>query len=508
MGFTIEDADVFVRQLPVSGAESLWFPAHNPLITTLRRVDDNISATSNNGGNTQITVGTGGVVAVDSLVFINTVYAGGSIEAVYTVLSVVDPTNFVIDLPWNGVAESGYLTYNSDYTNYYFLIRLMKYDDNDNLVVIGTQKEYPFTNGMAYPDISAMVKKTVGVEDSYDYVAINEADRSLSSRLVLDVSEFYSGTKKAFDPTVTQNIFGVNAALQVNSAQGANMAEYVTEPSGQDLAKFLTTFNKPTAWVGLPFDMQFIFSELLAAEINASPPNINFLRTRELFDPNDGIVTAFTETMDLTQYYYVNRVQLRSAVNPTVNSAVARTIDFSIRSTDGSNVVRTITETKTIKIIQTLPCNAIYLKWLNTNGGWEYWCFSHNQTNGMIVKGGEQFTKFIMPTATGFPIIGREEKNWLKKDATPTLVIGADGLDDDDLGSDYFHTGIIGITYSPKVMMLMNPDEFDAVSSPTVAPQWLTVYVDVGTFKFKETNETKFKVEMNIQLTEIEVQSL
>lgn len=508
MGFTVIDADIFESPLSVSGRESVWMPAHNPLIPELRRVDDTIS-TSNNGGFTQIqTFGTSGIVSVGSKVFINTVYGGGSIEAVYTVTSIVDPNNFVIDFAWNGTAENGYLNYNSDRPNYYFLIRLIKYDEDDNPVAVETQKEYPFSNGIAYPDISAMVKKTVDTDDEYDYVAVNEADRNTSSRLVVDYSEFFSGSPQLFDPALAINIFGVNAAMQVNSMHGANMAEFVTEPSGQDLAKFLTTFNKPTAWAGLPFDMQFIFSDLLEQEINASPPDILFIRTRELFIPNDGSVSANTEPLDLSQYFYVNRVRLKAATAPDSHSEVARTIEYSLRLTDGASAVRTITETKIIKMVQTIPCNPVYLKWLNTNGGWDYWCFSFKQTEGMIVKSGEQFSKFILRTADGFPRISREEKNWLKKEATPTLVIGAEGLDEDDLGSDYWHTGIMGITYSPKVMMLMNPDEFDAVSSPTVPPQWLTVLVEPSTFKYKETNEPKFNVQMVIQLTEIEVQSL
>ena len=145
--------------------------------------------------------------------------------------------------------------------------------------------------------------------------------------------------------------------------------------------------------------------------------------------------------------------------------------------------------------------NAVYLKWINTNGGWDYWCFSFAQDEAVQVQVGQQFSKFFLPTADGFPNIGREEKNFLTKKATPTLTLGADGLDAFD------KAGLQNLLYSPKVVMLQNLEDWDTESSPTNNPQWLTVLVEPGTFKFGKTNESKFSLQLTIQLTEVEIQN-
>lgn len=123
------------------------------------------------------------------------------------------------------------------------------------------------------------------------------------------------------------------SAKQYGDLYGGNMGEYV--PYGVDVpenrkAKFLTAFERPVKFVGFPFSLSFIYSEVVANhEIN---------RTEQELDVNGNNVGAEIVTgLDLTQGGQINYLQT-SSNNPGV-----KFVDLSL--TIGQSVPQTYVET-------------------------------------------------------------------------------------------------------------------------------------------------------------------
>jgi len=149
------------------------------------------------------------------------------------------------------------------------------------------------------------------------------------------------------------------------------------------------------------------------------------------------------------------------------------------------------TEKKEIKIVSCIPRNPLYLKWVGTNGAWNYWLFSVNQIKGMNVTSGGLFSKYIEDLA-----LQDSDSKFITKNAVPEMLLGAEGLDDDDI------LGLTTLLYSPQVMMLMNPTTWSVNGEV-----WQMVKVVPAKFKTEETRSNVHSIELTIQLIEINIQS-
>jgi len=145
-----------------------------------------------------------------------------------------------------------------------------------------------------------------------------------------------------------------------------------------------------------------------------------------------------------------------------------------------------ITEKKTDRINRKCPENPVYLKWWNLRGGIDYWLFSITQTESLKVGGDQIFEKDIIDLENADGV-----KEFLTKDARESLRIGDDNLDENDID------GIKGLLFAPKVQVLVS-------QNPLV---WQTVLVNTGTFKIKETGESRFRIELTIEKPDLIIQT-
>lgn len=149
------------------------------------------------------------------------------------------------------------------------------------------------------------------------------------------------------------------------------------------------------------------------------------------------------------------------------------------------------TEKKEIKIAQCIPRNPVYLKWVGTNGNWNYWLFGVNQIRGINITSGGLFAKFIEDLS-----LQDSDSKFITKNAVPEMLLAAENLDNDDI------TGLETLLYSPQVMMLLNP-----LTWSVIGERWQTVKVVPAKFKIKETRSNVHSIELTIQLIEINIQS-
>lgn len=150
-----------------------------------------------------------------------------------------------------------------------------------------------------------------------------------------------------------------------------------------------------------------------------------------------------------------------------------------------------ITEIKEIDINTECVDNPVYLKWLNTSGGFSQWLFGKMQTDIIQTSvDGEYVTNIDDDLENS---IGGDE--YISKNAQPQLVIGANvPVEKMD--------GMKGLLMSPKVLMLSNPDDWQ-----TDGPKWIRVRIQTGSFIVLKSNETRNVVEMVLLLPKLNIQA-
>lgn len=149
-----------------------------------------------------------------------------------------------------------------------------------------------------------------------------------------------------------------------------------------------------------------------------------------------------------------------------------------------------ITERKKIDVAKGCDARPVYLNWLGTNGGRNYWLFEHNQTKGLNTSIGETFEPYIEDNTNATTYL--EE---VTRGAVENMTVGAfvpvSKLD-----------GIKRLLFSPHVLMLMNPESWEEDG-----PMWVQVFPDSGSFKLYDTIQETAEIQLTIRFNEINIQS-
>lgn len=143
-----------------------------------------------------------------------------------------------------------------------------------------------------------------------------------------------------------------------------------------------------------------------------------------------------------------------------------------------------LTVKQRVKVDQACYDNPLYLAWLNELAGWSYWLFQKNQLN-TYQTGSEKLY------AVDFEDLENSEsqEEVLTLESVRKITMGADGLTLNDVK-------LIGTMLdSVKVQMLTNPTTWQADG-----PDWLTVFVERGSFMVYETEPSKHRIEFTIRL--------
>lgn len=148
-----------------------------------------------------------------------------------------------------------------------------------------------------------------------------------------------------------------------------------------------------------------------------------------------------------------------------------------------------VTEKLRVKIDHGCTEQPIYLNWLGTSGGRNYWLFRTRQAYGLNTAVTGTFKPYL-------PDIENAQGTTYDtgRDASPRLTLGA-SLDIEDA------RGLDTLLYSPNVLMLANPETWESEG-----PKWQVVRVVPGSYKLRETDQTRAEVELTIELCEIFIQ--
>lgn len=465
---------------------SSWTALHNPIIFAMQRKDyllDSSVVVSGSG-----TEAVFDLDVVDSTKY-DTLAVGKYVYLYCTTFSgtflVTNKSSLTLTVELDGTVADGTYTGTGGYCNmpyllgYYCEVQIGTYADSI-FTLIATARFTPFSDGSFNIDVSAWLRRGVIINDEFDYIDDSWMDATLGGGFKMKYRERFNDEASVPSYTDTGTFYFVNAAKQIHDTFGQNMGEYVTFNTAPPayLAKFLTLFPKPVYFSGMPFDIAFIRSEDLDGL------DLKFLTVS--LDVNN-VVMGLGVLTDIVEDAGVIRLN----PEPQANS-----YSMKIKITENP-VTYDFTEYKEITVSTKCDDFPVYLKWLNTLGGWSYWLFGFDHENSLLIDNGVTFEKDISDLATA-----TERLEYLSKRAFPRLSIGATDISASNI------TGLQGIMYSTKVLMLTNPDTWltDGPES-TPLPKWKTVLVRPGTFSIGTARSGTVDVELVLDLPELFIQT-
>jgi hypothetical protein len=484
----------------VGGNISRWNAAFNPIVFTYQRKDfevtsvevDSATGKAKVFANTNLT----GIVAKD-FVYINTaIYKG--------VFSVISNTGnaLIIDTPYVDNA-SGFININR-LRPYYKVVTRITYQD----VLTGqfktiTSNNTPDSTGLIKADLSNFLQSLIRIKDNSDFTQPNFQDDNLSASYQIAYSEQWDTVDThLFDwVTLTDNYYIVYAAKQLGERYGGNLAVYVPFANGQPPAKWVTDFSEPAYSNGYPFDIGFIYSELLSGldiycelvllDINRNPlpggPQTSSLLNEDaswLFDQNGSklvINRQTTSNSPLPEHIGLNRLLIDDDF-----PSDAYYFTISLKYNDGSTVHQ-VTQTQTVRIDDAVDERSVYLRWIGLSGSWNYYRFAYNQEVSLDVQNAIIIKNYI--------------SDWENQDSTEDVVSKTAGqkikvmADDLSVGDI---KGLQSIKYSPKVQIMVNKNPV----------KWQTVILNTATFNEYETlnGQAPFSVTFNLPSINIQTQ--
>jgi hypothetical protein len=445
-----------------------------------QRTDFLATSSANAAGNTKLNISSG---TVPTLVVGGTVWVTLANGQTGNYLVVANTSSSVtINLAWSGATTTGTFNLITHYANYYLTVKFQYSTDAGATFtdyVTGIIYKMSPTN-YCYVDATPFTKSLLAATNQAIYgIGNNDVATDLDSYIKMSVTETddIRGTVEAITP---QYLHIVNAANQLQNTNGCNMLSYMTNSTPTQTMKFLSDFEQPTYFKGMPFLLYFIHSELMTGI------SWDAMETETTGSESNPVVQAQSSyIIDISKIGHVNRYAIKGTY-----SANSKYIYVLLKK---NSAVDEYSETKVIRYNPSTLTNKVCLKWIGPSGGWNYWVFPKKQGEeiNQTTKQGE-FSPYISDLATS-----DTDSDFITKEANPSLKIIQEGLDANDIG------GLRTLLTSPKVMMLQNASSY---VYPTSNDKWLTVRINAGKISLGNNDDNFRSIEFNLELPELYLQ--
>ena len=447
--------------------------AFNPIVVEFQRkdVEGNLNISSNDTSKMMFSASSLAVnYPVGSLVYVN----GGVLDGFYEVLF---NNGTEVEIDFNYIGSSYTCFFNSTILlNWYLTLRL-----NGSGGAYRDIRLTPDETGYIRAEISGMVKSMLSLDYSVEFLPstdpsyqINKVDTNLSKSFNLTWKENWIGSDEAFTTNSPgENQFYAHAGVfQIGDPANGYYNDYLANYEGSNsymdfLPDWLTMFPKPVYFIGYPFTVSALMGKNLGAVDG-------YRLNRALFDSYGAGFS--TQNIDLAAVSQGN-INVFDMNYDDVDATLLDSMSLRLRRLTGGKYIL-----KWLKVNVTRAseqhCNAMYLKWLNPLGGWDYYLFQNRIVEADRVESMGTFETYFDSIAAV-----SDYQNFVGKLTTPQVTIGVDSAPNNDM---------IGLKYlkkSPKVYWYN-----------TAISKWIGVRVDVGTFTFRESNIKYNKVELTVSL--------
>lgn len=346
----------------------------------------------------------------------------------------------------------------------------------------------PNLKGATRADISAYLQTLLTPVDGYDYLASVYRDLSLAGSYTLRYREVWDGAASNWYAG-PYALYYTYAAMQLQEQYGGNMAAYVPFLNAlpRYKAQWLTDMETPTMWLGLPYEMAFIYSEYLLGKdlfLEVSPDSGDTVEGLLLNADNGYITSADTsriliERINTVGYPIRANIGVNRVLIPQAGLQNARTAAINLYYTDDSGNKVYVMQPKTIRVDKSCNDPYVYLKWINHLGAYDYWRFGYNQALTSTSSSSQQISRYVLDWANGDTI-----EDYISRNANDKMTLYAGGVDKASL------KGLRCMNNSIKCQMLTNSSLY----------KWQTVSVGDGDFSVYNTRAQGADVQIDIVL--------
>jgi len=291
----------------VNGRMSKWFPVHQPISFTLQRRDANSTQRYKVGNEIHFkldqlpsSVKAGQTVAyVTPSVTINLVVK--SITGLYLKVA-FDPYLLTIN-------AKGFINFTDAFIGHYIETKVSYIDATLTKILIGTVKTKTDSFGKSKVSVQELLKTRCDNSNQFLYNAINKKQLNEGSGFILDFREAFNTFVSAYVPS--NSFYFANGSKQLQEPNGYNMGEFVPKLTFSE-NKFLSVFKRPTYFVGYPFSLSFIYSDLLS--------NFQIQRKEQTKGINGAVIANTTYNIFGAERNNVNRLMLKQSYPSTVKT--------------------------------------------------------------------------------------------------------------------------------------------------------------------------------------------
>lgn len=292
----------------VDSKEIRWNAVYHPIVFELQRKDQDVEY--------RFTMGTGMIIRVTTTPPVLGIgefvqyHAPNGVIYDLTVTAVLGQ-HIAVEEPYIGFETGGYVVYPNLYPSYFVRAKIVYVADGATWHPLGTMRVVPDIDGVVKINVAKFLQSVCTFENEFDYDQINKRMLNEGTRFAVTFEEIYEGQEGVIT-SATGTYYFTNSAKQIQELHGSNMAEYtpIYDDQRVDKAKFLTVFNKPTYFVGYPFSLNFIYSDLLGRH--------QITREEETFNINNGSVATTSDNLIINERYFNNRLMINQGYPPEV----------------------------------------------------------------------------------------------------------------------------------------------------------------------------------------------
>lgn len=295
----------------IYGSESKWQAVHRPINFVLERQDQQVQ-TKYKPGLSTVRVQVVGSLPVEVEVGQRILWVNGSNTETLTITA-ISGNIMITDGLTPGTVLGGHVVYLDAY-NDYFVETVILYVGSGGYEELGTLKSKTDLIGQVNLSISSVLKTVCEYNNKFDYNVLNKAIQGEGGAYNIRFREIYNGIEQPLSNPFGAVQYFVNATKQLGEIYGDNMADYVPTLGDDrtDKAKFLSVFDKPTAFKDMPFSLSFIYSDnLLNNQIECEAIG---------YDKNGVNIFNDTDILDINQRAKVNRLMLIDGFTSSVNT--------------------------------------------------------------------------------------------------------------------------------------------------------------------------------------------
>ena len=322
----------------VNGALSKWFPVHQPISFTLQRRDAEVRQRYKVGNEIHFRLSE----------MPTTVKAGQSItyirNSVTVNLVVNSVTGLYIKVAFNPVVNSGvmgFINFTDALIGHYIETKVSYIDASLTKRTIGVVKTKTDSFGNSKVSVQELLKTRCENSNQFLYNSINKKQLNEGSGFILDTREGFNNRILAYIPG--NSFYFANGSKQLQEPNGYNMGEFVPKVNFSE-NKFLSVFNRPTYFVGYPFSLSFIYSDLLA--------NFQIQSKEETKGINGTVIANTTDNLFTADRNNVNRLMIKQSYPSTVKTLDVWLESTGVATTDNRTERESYTSGLTFRVLE------------------------------------------------------------------------------------------------------------------------------------------------------------